>query len=126
MDITPDSLPVRVDKPWGYEIWWAWTDQYVGKILHVDAGHKLSVQYHELKDETSYVLKGRVYLHKGTTLDNLVATEMKPGQAWRNRPGEVHTIEAIEDADVLEVSTPHLEDVVRLQDGYGREGTNAP
>lgn len=126
MDITPDSLPVRVDKPWGYEIWWAWTDQYVGKILHVDAGHKLSVQYHELKDETSYVLKGRVYLHKGTTLDNLVATEMEPGQAWRNRPGEVHTIEAIEDADVLEVSTPHLEDVVRLQDGYGREGTNAP
>lgn len=126
MDITPEKLPVRVDKPWGYEIWWAWTDHYVGKILHVDAGHKLSVQYHELKDETSYVLNGRVYLHKGTTLDNLVATEMEPGQAWRNRPGEVHTIEAIQDSDVLEVSTPHLEDVVRLQDGYGREGTNAP
>ena len=84
------------------------------------------MQYHEIKDETSYVLKGLVYLHKGTTLDNLVATEMGPGQSWRNRPGEVHTIEAIEDADVREVSTPHLEDVVRLQDGYGREGTNAP
>ncbi|MBJ7519201.1 MAG: cupin [Solirubrobacteraceae bacterium] len=126
MDITPDNLPVRVDKPWGYEIWWAWTDQYVGKILHVDAGHKLSVQYHEEKDETSYVLSGRLYLHKGTTLDNIVATELGEGAQWRNRPGEIHTIEAIEDADVLEVSTPHLEDVVRLQDSYGREGTNAP
>lgn len=126
MDIRPDQLPVHVKKPWGYEIWWAWTEQYVGKILHVNAGHKLSVQYHEIKDETSYVLNGKVYLHKGTTLDNLVATEMGPGESWRNRPGEVHTIEAIEDADVLEVSTPHLEDVVRLQDGYGREGTNAP
>lgn len=126
MDVSRDNLPVRVDKPWGYEIWWAWTDDYVGKILHVDAGHKLSVQYHELKDETSYLLKGRMYLHKGTTLDNIVATELGEGAQWRNRPGEIHTIEAIEDSDVLEVSTPHLEDVVRLQDSYGREGTSAP
>ncbi|MFA9271529.1 MAG: cupin [Baekduiaceae bacterium] len=126
MDITPDKLPVRVEKPWGYEIWWAWTDEYVGKILHVDAGHKLSVQYHELKDETSYLLKGRMYLHKGATLDDIVATELGEGAQWRNRPGEIHTIEAIEDSDVLEVSTPHLEDVVRLSDSYGREGTSAP
>lgn len=126
MDVSRDNLPIRVDKPWGYEIWWAWTDDYVGKILHVDAGHKLSVQYHELKDETSYLLKGRMYLHKGTTLDNIVATELGEGAQWRNLPGEIHTIEAIEDSDVLEVSTPHLEDVVRLQDSYGREGTSAP
>lgn len=126
MDITPDQLPVKVDKPWGYEIWWAWTDEYVGKILHVDAGHKLSVQYHEVKDETSYLLKGRMYLHKGSSLEDLAATEIGEGAQWRNRPGDVHTIEAIEDSDVLEVSTPHLEDVVRLQDTYGREGTSAP
>lgn len=126
MDITPEQIPVRVDKPWGYEIWWAWTDDYVGKILHVDAGHKLSVQYHERKDETSYVLKGRLYLHKGPTVEEIKATEVGGGAQWRNKPGEIHTIEAIEDSDVLEVSTPHLDDVVRLQDSYGREGTNAP
>ena len=124
--MTPDDIPVRVDKPWGYEIWWAWTDQYVGKILHVRAGHRLSVQYHERKDETSYVLRGRLTLLKGDAADALEATEVGEGSQWRNRPGEVHTIEAIEDADVLEVSTPDLDDVVRLDDRYGREGTNAP
>lgn len=126
MDINPDSLPIRVAKPWGYELWWAWTDKYVGKILHVAAGHKLSVQYHEVKDESQYLLRGRIYLHKGSTLDNLVATELGEGAQWRNRPGEIHTIQAIEDADVLQVSTPQLEDVVRLSDNYGREGTNHP
>jgi mannose-6-phosphate isomerase-like protein (cupin superfamily) len=126
MDVTPEQLPVRIDKPWGYENWWAWTDQYVGKILHVDAGHKLSVQYHEHKDETSYVLRGRLTLFKGESADALTETEVGEGSQWRNRPGEIHTIEAIEDADVLEVSTPHLDDVVRLSDSYGREGTNAP
>jgi mannose-6-phosphate isomerase-like protein (cupin superfamily) len=126
MDVSPDDLPVRVDKPWGHEIWWAWTDAYVGKILHVRAGHRLSVQYHEHKDETSYVLRGRLRLFKGTSADALKESEVGEGATWRNRPGEIHTIEAIEDADVLEVSTPHLDDVVRLQDSYGREGTNAP
>ncbi|MDQ4124789.1 MAG: cupin [Actinomycetota bacterium] len=126
MDVTRDQLPVRIDKPWGHEIWWAWTDDYVGKILHVNAGHRLSVQYHERKDETSYVLRGRLTLLKGTSADDLVETEVAEGSQWRNRPGEVHTIEALEDADVLEVSTPHLDDVVRLSDSYGREGTSAP
>jgi len=126
MDITPDDLPVRVAKPWGHELWWAWTEQYVGKILHVTAGHRLSVQYHERKDETSYLLSGRMWLYKGTSVDDLQATEVAAGQRWRNRAGEVHTLEAIEDCDVLEVSTPELEDVVRLQDVYGREGTSAP
>jgi quercetin dioxygenase-like cupin family protein len=126
MDISPDDLPVRIDKPWGHEIWWAWTDDYVGKILHVKAGQRLSVQYHERKDETSYVLSGRLTLLKGTSADDLTETLVEPGSQWRNLPGEVHTIEAIEDADVLEVSTPHLDDVVRLSDSYGREGTNKP
>jgi mannose-6-phosphate isomerase len=126
MNITPADLPTRIDKPWGYEIWWAWTDQYVGKILHVNAGHKLSVQYHEHKDETSYVISGRLNLYKGATADDLKTSEVTVGSQWRNLPGEIHTIEAVEDADVLEVSTPHLDDVVRLSDSYGREGTNAP
>jgi mannose-6-phosphate isomerase len=126
MDVDRNQLPVRIDKPWGYEIWWAWTDHYVGKILHVDRGHRLSVQFHEHKDETSYVLRGRLKLLKGTSADDLEETEVREGAQWRNLPGEVHTIEAIEDADVLEVSTPHLEDVVRLVDSYGREGTSAP
>ena len=126
MQITPEDIPHRVEKPWGHEIWWAWTDQYVGKILHVRAGERLSVQYHECKDETSYVLTGRLTLRKGPSADALVATEVAAGSQWRNLPGEVHTIEALEDADVLEVSTPHLDDVVRLSDGYGRQGTNTP
>ncbi|HVK02777.1 MAG TPA: hypothetical protein VM490_04850 [Armatimonadaceae bacterium] len=126
MDIKPEDLPVKVEKPWGYEIWYAWTDQYVGKIIHVDKGHKLSLQYHNEKDETSYLLKGRMLLTKGASEDALTVTEIGEGHQWRNRPREIHTIEAVEDSDVLEVSTPHLEDVVRLKDFYGREGTNAP
>ena len=126
MDITQDSLPVKIEKPWGYEIWYAWTDQYVGKIIHVNKGGKLSLQYHNEKDETSYLLKGRLLLTKGPNSDNLTITEIGEGHMWRNRPGEIHTIEGLEDSDVLEVSTPHLEDVVRLTDLYGREGTNKP
>jgi mannose-6-phosphate isomerase len=126
MDLTPEDVPVTVPKPWGHELWWAWTDQYVGKVLHVKAGHRLSLQFHERKDETSYVLRGRLKLVKGPSADELATTEVGAGHQWRNRPGDVHTIEAIEDADVLEVSTPHLDDVVRLTDDYGREGTNAP
>jgi quercetin dioxygenase-like cupin family protein len=126
MDIKPEDLPVTVQKPWGYEIWYAWTDQYVGKIIHVNAGQKLSLQYHNLKDETSYLLKGRMHLTKGPDADHLTITEIGQGHQWRNLPLEVHTIEAIEDSDVLEVSTPHLDDVVRLKDAYGREGTSKP
>ncbi|WP_395140224.1 cupin [Armatimonas sp.] len=126
MDIKPEDLPVRVEKPWGYEIWYAWTDIYVGKIIHVNAGQKLSLQYHDFKDETSYLLKGRMKLTKGATVDTLMVTEIAEGHQWRNRPLEIHTIEAIEDSDVLEVSTPQLDDVVRLQDAYGREGTSKP
>lgn len=126
MDITPNDLPVRVEKPWGYEIWYAWTDQYVGKIIHVNPGGKLSLQYHDQKDETSYLLSGKLLLTKGPNPDALTVTEIGAGHQWRNLPGEIHTIEGVEASDVLEVSTPHLEDVVRLQDHYGRKGTNAP
>lgn len=116
-------MPRRVEKPWGYEIWWAVTDQYVGKILHVDKGHRLSLPYHEHKDETSYLLSGRLLLVQGESLDALTECEVGPGQAWHNGPGLIHTIEALEDSDVLEASTPFLDDVIRLKDNYGREGT---
>lgn len=126
MSITPEDLPVRIEKPWGYEVWYAWTDQYVGKLLHVRRGGKLSLQYHRQKDETSYVLKGRLLLTQGPSVDRLTVSEIGDGYAWRNRPGEIHTIEGLEDTDVLEVSTPQLDDVVRLKDLYGREGTSVP
>jgi mannose-6-phosphate isomerase-like protein (cupin superfamily) len=119
------DLPRRVAKPWGYELWYALTDRYAGKILHVEAGHRLSLQFHERKDESSYLLSGRLKLIKGASADDLTELEIGPGHTWRNVPGEIHTIEALEDADVLEVSTPELDDVVRLSDRYGREGTSA-
>jgi mannose-6-phosphate isomerase-like protein (cupin superfamily) len=125
-DATAASAPERVEKPWGHELWWANTEHYAGKILHVKAGERLSLQYHEHKDETCYLLSGRLILVQGPSPSELSETVITPGHAWRNRPGVVHTIEAIEDADVLEVSTPHLDDVVRLDDRYGREGTSTP
>jgi mannose-6-phosphate isomerase-like protein (cupin superfamily) len=125
MDAQP-LIPRTVDKPWGHELWWAHTERYAGKILHVRAGQRLSLQYHEHKDETSYLLSGRMLLVKGTSETDLAEIEIAPGYGWRNRPGEIHTIEAIEDSDVLEVSTPELDDVVRLEDRYGREGTSVP
>lgn len=126
MERTPEDLPVRIEKPWGYEIWFASTDLYVGKIIHVNQGGKLSLQYHEQKDETSYLQSGRLLLTQGPAVEEITVREIGPGTSWRNRPGTIHTIEALEDSDVLEVSTPHLEDVIRLTDRYGRAGTNAP
>jgi mannose-6-phosphate isomerase len=112
----------RVSKPWGFEIWWAVTEQYVGKLLHVERGHRLSLQYHKQKDESCYVLSGRVRLTKGPSVNELSTEDKRTGDAWRNRPGEIHTLEALETSRVLEASTPHLDDVVRLLDDYGRAG----
>jgi mannose-6-phosphate isomerase len=114
------EFPRVVDKPWGHELWFALTDRYCGKILHVNAGHRLSLQYHETKDESSYLFSGRVRLTRGASPDQLSETEIAPGHAWRSKPGEIHTIEAVEDAQILEVSTPEVDDVVRLVDRYGR------
>jgi mannose-6-phosphate isomerase len=110
----------RHDKPWGHEILWAWGDAYVGKILHVRKGESLSLQYHREKDETMSVLTGRVRLETGAREDDLVPCELGPGDCVRLRPGTIHRLEALEDADVLEASTPQLADVVRLKDRYGR------
>lgn len=114
-----------VPKPWGHEIIWAHTDRYVGKVLHIKAGHALSVQYHERKDETVYLLSGElIYWVK---LDGEMRDmKLKVGESFRITPGTVHYMEAVTDCDVLEASTPDLDDVVRLSDRYGREGTSAP
>jgi mannose-6-phosphate isomerase len=114
-----------VPKPWGHEVIWAHTDRYVGKILHIKAGHALSVQYHRRKDETVYLLNGE--LNYWVKLDDeLQNVRLKVGEAFRITPGTVHYMEAVTDCDVLEASTPDLDDVVRLSDRYGREGTSAP
>jgi mannose-6-phosphate isomerase len=114
-----------VNKPWGHETIWAHTDRYVGKILHIKAGESLSIQYHERKDETVYLLSGElIYRVKlGAELEDV---HLKAGEAYRLTPGTVHQMEAVTDCDVLEASTPDLDDVVRLSDRYGREGTSAP
>lgn len=125
IDATAPSAPRTVEKPWGHETWFAHTDQYAGKLLVVRAGHRLSLQYHDEKDETCYLLSGRLLLVQGPSADALEEVVLEPGVRWRNTPGIVHTIEAIEDATVLEVSTPQLDDVVRLDDRYGRTGTSA-
>ena len=120
MFLVDPVLPRHVPKPWGHELWFAHTERYAGKLLHVSAGHRLSLQYHEAKDETSYLLSGRLLLCQGADAGSVRESVVEPGAVWRNEPGVVHTIEAIEDAIVLEVSTPELDDVVRLQDRYGR------
>ena len=114
----PD-VPYRVDKPWGYELVWARTDRYVGKILHVKAGHILSLQYHNFKDETMHVLRGRLVLRTKEG-DSLVARPFVAGETVHIPPKLIHQIEAVEDSDVLEASTPQLDDLVRLEDRYGR------
>ena len=120
--------PVRtVPKPWGHETIWASNDLYVGKILHVKAGQSLSVQYHNFKDETVYLLNGEMkYWVQLEGSDELQDQRLTTGEAFRITPGTIHYIEAVTDCDVLEASTPHLDDVVRLKDRYGREGTSAP
>jgi mannose-6-phosphate isomerase len=113
--------PERVEKPWGYELIWALTEEYAGKLLFVKAGHQLSLQFHKQKDESWYVLEGRAELEFADAGEKTTSTEVAtPGAAFRIRPGTVHRIRALEDTLVLEVSTPHLDDVVRLEDVYGR------
>jgi mannose-6-phosphate isomerase-like protein (cupin superfamily) len=118
--------PRRVEKPWGWELVWAETDAYVGKLLFVAAGQSLSLQYHEVKDEAWLVQEGRARLELGEVGGPLEEVEIGVGDAFHYRPGTVHRVTALEDLLVLEVSTPHLDDVVRLEDAYGREGTSAP
>ena len=117
----------RVEKPWGYEIWWARTDRYVGKILHVRKGESLSLQYHRVKEETIRLQAGLLLLETSPAeAQPLTRLEMSPGDVFHIRPGTVHRMTGLEDCDILEVSTPELDDVVRLEDRYGRAGTSKP
>jgi len=118
----------RVDKPWGHELIYALTDRYCGKVLFVRAGQSLSLQYHEVKDEAWYVQSGKATLELGTVGDDapLRAVTLGEGDALHFTPGTIHRVTAIEDTTILEVSTPELGDVVRLEDRYGREGTSEP
>jgi mannose-6-phosphate isomerase-like protein (cupin superfamily) len=119
--------PRKVEKPWGYELIWAHADQYVGKVLFVKAGESLSLQFHREKDESWLVHSGRARLELGSAGDAVLKEEIvSTGAAFRYRPGTVHRVTALEDTTILEVSTPHLDDVVRLEDRYGREGTSEP
>ena len=113
--------PERVEKPWGYELLWAVSEEYAGKLLWVKAGHQLSLQFHRQKDESWYLLEGRAELEFAAAGQTTTSREVvTPGAAFRIRPGTVHRIRALEDTLMLEVSTPHLDDVVRLEDQYGR------
>ncbi|MDB5063732.1 MAG: mannose-6-phosphate isomerase [Chloroflexota bacterium] len=114
----------RVDKPWGYELRWAITDRYLGKVIHVDAGRKLSLQYHVQKDEAILVLRGELDLVLEDGEGELVTHRMGEGMSARVRPGRRHRFVAVTDVDLVEVSSPEIDDVVRLSDDYGRAGTS--
>jgi mannose-6-phosphate isomerase len=110
----------KVDKPWGYELRWAITDRYAGKVLHVNKGEALSLQFHERKDEYQYVIRGAVDVELGVEGGELTTRRMKAGDTLHITPGTRHRLTAVEDTDIVEISTPELDDVVRLEDRYGR------
>ena len=119
--------PRKVEKPWGWELVWAETGHYVGKVLFVKAGESLSLQFHNEKDESWYVQSGRAELELGDAGQTVLNSEVvAAGACFRYRPGTVHRVTALEDTTILEVSTPQLDDVVRLDDRYGRAGTSEP
>jgi mannose-6-phosphate isomerase-like protein (cupin superfamily) len=120
-------VPIKVEKPWGHELIWAKTQEYAGKLLLVRAGQSLSLQFHREKDESWYVLEGKAELELGEAGQAVLQSEVVgPGAAFRFRPGTVHRVTALEDTTILEVSTPQLDDIIRLEDSYGREGTTEP
>ena len=114
-------MPRRVDKPWGYELIFAETDKYVGKILYIYKGHELSLQYHKIKDETIYLYRGSAELQIAESVhDRIDSVMLTAGESRRIKPLYVHRIIAFEDCEVLEVSTPELNDLVRIKDRYNR------
>jgi mannose-6-phosphate isomerase len=115
-----------VDKPWGHELIWALTDRYCGKVLVIEAGKKLSLQRHVVKDESIYVLSGRLRLHLEDETGKVQQVELRPGDYRHVPTGKIHRFEAIDRCELIEVSTPELDDVIRIEDDFGREGTSAP
>lgn len=121
--MTPNEVPFaarRVPKPWGYELIWAQTDRYIGKTMHIERGQQLSYQYHERKDETICVLRGLLDLLVETPGGDRSVFRLEPGQSYRIAPHVRHRLTAIETCDVLEASSPESDDIVRLEDRYGR------
>ena len=116
----------RVEKPWGWELWWAVTDRYVGKVIFITAGKRLSLQYHNEKDESIFVIDGEMILHLENGAGELEPIALGPGEFHRVPVGKRHRFEAVTDTQIIEVSTPELDDVVRVEDDFGREGTSAP
>ena len=123
--ITAAAETARVDKPWGFEVRWAITDRYLGKLIHVNAGHQLSLQYHVQKDESIYVASGQLDLVLEDDAGELQTHRLTPGMSARVRPGRRHRFVAVEDVELFEVSSAEIDDVVRLEDDYGREGTSS-
>ncbi len=116
---------VIVNKPWGHERIWAQSNRYVGKVLHVKGGQELSLQYHNKKDETVHLLTGEL-IYRVKLGEELEDVKLKMGESFRITPGTVHQMIAVTDCDILEVSTPEIDDIVRISDKYGRQGTTAP
>jgi mannose-6-phosphate isomerase-like protein (cupin superfamily) len=112
----------KVEKPWGYELRWGITDRYAGKVLHINKGEALSLQYHERKDECQYVVTGAVDIELGGADGKLEKHRMRAGDTLHITPGTRHRLTAVEDTDIFEVSSPEVDDVVRLEDRYGRAG----
>jgi mannose-6-phosphate isomerase-like protein (cupin superfamily) len=121
-----DGLPRRVDKPWGHELVWAHAEHYVGKLLVINTGMRLSLQRHAVKDEWIHVLSGRLALWLENDRGDVEVRELGPGDGAHVAVPRIHRFEAIETCTLIEVSTPELNDVIRIEDDYGREGTNAP
>ncbi len=117
-----NKLPRRTEKPWGYELLFAHTPKYAGKVIFVKQGHRLSLQYHERKAETLYIYEGKALLEIETGDGHLVSRVVEPGESIPVPPGTRHRLKAIEDTTFLEASTPELDDVVRVEDDYGRAG----
>ncbi len=116
----------RVDKPWGYELLWAVTDRYVGKLIHIEGGHALSLQYHVQKDESIFVVSGLLDLVLESVDGTIETRRLAPGMSARVHPGRRHRFIAVEETDLFEASSPEIDDIVRLEDRYGREGSSAP
>jgi quercetin dioxygenase-like cupin family protein len=126
MSGAPREPARRVEKPWGHELIWAHTDRYVGKILVIEAGQRLSLQRHLVKDESIFVTSGRLRLHLEDEAGTVRVEELEAGDHRHVPTGRIHRYEAIERTELMEVSTPELDDVVRIEDDFGREGTSAP
>jgi mannose-6-phosphate isomerase len=124
--MTGEATQRRVDKPWGNELIWVLTDRYCGKVITIDTGRRLSLQYHDRKDEAIFVLTGRLRLHLEDEAGTMTTRDMGPGESAHVPIGRRHRFESLERVELVEVSTPELDDVIRVEDDFGREGTNAP